>query len=53
MGQYLAEKLQDAYYPIAFLSYQGYGRAWDRAGQVGVIPTNCCRHRPTTSNRWS
>jgi erythromycin esterase len=38
MGQFLAEKLEAAYYPIAFLSYQGYGRAWDRAGQVGVIP---------------
>jgi erythromycin esterase len=38
MGQFLAEKLAAGYYPIAFLSYQGYGRAWDRAGQVGVIP---------------
>jgi erythromycin esterase-like protein len=38
MGQFLAEKFEAAYYPIAFLSYQGYARAWDRAGQVGVIP---------------
>jgi erythromycin esterase len=38
LGQYLAEKFGDSYYPIAFLSYRGTARAWDAGGQIGVIP---------------
>jgi erythromycin esterase len=38
LGQWLSEKFGAAYFPIAFLSYRGAGRAWDKAGQIGVIP---------------
>jgi erythromycin esterase len=37
LGQYLAEKFGESYYPIAFLSYRGTARAWDAGGQLGVI----------------
>jgi erythromycin esterase len=38
LGQFLAEKFGDGYYPIGFLSYRGAGRAWDAGGKIGVIP---------------
>ncbi len=38
LGQFFADKFGDGYYPIAFLSYSGAGRAWDPAGKIGVIP---------------
>jgi erythromycin esterase-like protein len=37
MGQFLAERLGDNYYPIGFFSYEGSARAWDAAGEIGVI----------------
>ena len=45
LGQYLARRFPD-YYPIAFLSYEGVARAWDAAGEIGVIPS---RLGPTPS----
>lgn len=36
LGQHLRRRFPD-YFPIAFLSYEGSARAWDEAGQVGVI----------------
>lgn len=38
LGQFFADKFGDRYYPIAFLSYSGAGRAWDAGGKIGVIP---------------
>ena len=38
LGQCLAETFGEQYYPVAFLSYRGAGRAWDQAGKIGVIP---------------
>jgi erythromycin esterase-like protein len=38
LGQNLAETFGSSYYPIGFLSYRGAGRAWDKAGKIGVIP---------------
>ncbi|HEY0476981.1 MAG TPA: erythromycin esterase family protein [Kofleriaceae bacterium] len=38
LGQYLSETFKEAYFPIAFLSYQGQARAWDKPGKIGVIP---------------
>jgi erythromycin esterase len=38
LGQHLAQRLGSGYFPIAFLSYRGDGRAWDEAGKIGVIP---------------
>jgi erythromycin esterase-like protein len=37
LGQHLARRIP-GYYAIAFLSYDGVARAWDPAGQIGVIP---------------
>jgi erythromycin esterase len=37
IGQFLADRFRDDYYPIAFLSYSGAGRAWDAGGKIGVI----------------
>jgi len=38
LGQFFADKFGDGYYPIAFLSHSGAGRAWDPGGKIGVIP---------------
>jgi erythromycin esterase len=37
LGQHLARRIP-GYYAIAFLSYDGAARAWDAAGEIGVIP---------------
>ncbi|HWU87051.1 MAG TPA: erythromycin esterase family protein, partial [Kofleriaceae bacterium] len=37
LGQHLARRVP-GYYAIAFLSYDGEARAWDAAGEIGVIP---------------
>jgi erythromycin esterase len=37
LGQHLRRRFPD-YFPIAFLSYEGSARAWDEAGEIGVIP---------------
>lgn len=37
LGQHLARHIP-GYYAIAFLSYDGEARAWDPAGEIGVIP---------------
>jgi erythromycin esterase-like protein len=37
LGQHLARRFPD-YYTISFLSHDGTARAWDPAGEVGVIP---------------
>jgi erythromycin esterase len=37
LGQHLARRIP-GYYAIAFLSYDGEARAWDPAGEIGVIP---------------
>jgi erythromycin esterase len=36
LGQHLRRRFSD-YVPIAFLSYEGSARAWDEAGEIGVI----------------
>lgn len=38
LGQHLSDRFGGLYYPVAFLSYRGEGRAWDEGGKVGVIP---------------
>lgn len=38
LGQHLAAMFGEDYYPVAFLSYRGEGRAWDEPGEIGVIP---------------
>jgi len=37
LGQHLARRIPGDY-AIAFLSYDGAARAWDAAGEIGVIP---------------
>lgn len=37
LGQHISEKFGQTYFPIAFLSYRGAGRAWDKSGKIGVI----------------
>lgn len=37
LGQFMSERLGDAYYPIGFFSYNGSARAWDPPGEIGVI----------------
>jgi erythromycin esterase len=37
MGQHLAAETALRYYPIGFYNYEGSVRAWDAAGNIGVI----------------
>lgn len=37
MGQFLAESLGHAYFPVGIFSWMGQARAWDSKGEVGVI----------------
>ncbi|MEO6776131.1 MAG: erythromycin esterase family protein [Kofleriaceae bacterium] len=38
MGHYLAADAANRYYPVGFYVFEGSVRAWDAAGEVGVIP---------------
>jgi erythromycin esterase-like protein len=37
MGHRLTSTLSGRYYPVGFFFFEGSSRAWDRAGEIGVI----------------